>query len=306
MPTSSALTLDDLPAVTRLKSAIRKKAPIFASVIDRNFAALGLPWAEKLDHTIHLLFPSDDELASAVSGYGVFAMDAIRQQKRFERTLEYENKTYEQVAEEVYHNDEYMSSCYLPGLLLAHYLWPHHYRQRTYFETSFIAEMCQGGATGFYDVGTGTGFYSRLALAGLPDIRGTGFDISESSRNFTEHHVQTLGFGDRYQVLQQNVLEDPPEPIDWLISVEILEHLEDPIDFLRGLRTILKPGGKAFITTALNAANKDHIYLYRRPEDVAEQLGDVGFSIEQYFCAPAYEPPSKGVPVPEVLAFIVT
>jgi hypothetical protein len=85
----------------------------------------------------------------------------------------------------------------------------------------------------------------------------------------------------------------------------VLEHLEDPVAFLRGLRATMAPGAKAFITAAVNAAHADHIYLYRSADDVLAHLIDAGFTLEQSFVGAAYKPPAPGVPVPQAAAFIV-
>ena len=98
---------------------------------------------------------------------------------------------------------------------------------------------------------------------------------------------------DRFHVELRDVVDDPPAPTDWLVSVEVLEHLEDPVRFLRGLRALLNERGKAFVTTALNAPNADHIYLYRNAAEVCVQLDAAGFAIEQYFCALAGKPSSR-------------
>jgi 2-polyprenyl-3-methyl-5-hydroxy-6-metoxy-1,4-benzoquinol methylase len=198
-----------------------------------------------------------------------------------------------------------MTSCYLPGLLLSNYLWPHHYRQTRFFEEVFVAEMVRGRAERFYDVGTGTGLYSRLALVGAPGARGIGIDVSPSSKAFAERHVHAFDVGDRYGVELRDIVARPAAPLDWIVCVEVLEHLEDPVEFLRALRTMLRPGGRAFIGTALNAANADHIYLYRTAEDVRVHLGQAGFSVEQYFCATAGPPRDLSTPVAEVAAFLV-
>jgi len=96
------------------------------------------------------------------------------------------------------------------------------------------------------------------------------------------------------------------QPVDWLICIEVLEHLEDPVAWLRRLRESVVPGGRAFITAALNAAQLDHIYLYENSEQVIAHLRAAGFALEQGFVATAYKPPTPDTPVPAVAAFIVS
>jgi SAM-dependent methyltransferase len=292
--------------VDRLEARFRAASPVFREAVGRQRAALGEDWAESFDGMIGRLLGGDDDLALAVDGYSRFALDVLRLQARFDQTGVYESKTYAAVSRDVYANDEYMRTCYLPGLLLSQYLWPHHHRQAQFFERVFVGDMIRAGAERFYDVGVGTGFYSRLALAAAPQVTGLGIDISPSSRDYAERQAGAFGVGDRYHVEIRDVVREPADPVGWLICVEVLEHLEDPVEFIRALRGLVEPGGKAFIATALNAPNADHIYLYRTADDVMSQLREAGFAVEQYFCALAGKPARTDLPVAEVAAFIVS
>jgi SAM-dependent methyltransferase len=294
------------PDLDRLEARFRSSSPIFREAVSRQREALGEGWAAAFDETIARLLPGDDDLALAVAGYARFALDVLRLQARFDETGRYEPKAYVDVEREVYADATYMETCYLPGLLLSHYLWPHHHREAEFFEEVFVAEMIRSGADAFYDVGVGTGFYSRLALVAAQGTRGHGFDISPSSSAFAKRHAAAFGAGDRYDVEVRDVVSDPPPPVQWLISVEVIEHLEDPVAFLTALRGILAPGGKAFIGTALNAPNADHVYLYRTTDEVTAHLRAAGFIIEEEFSATAGPPARAGGTAPEVAAFIVT
>lgn len=276
------------------------------NIINTAINTFGTTWEKEFEELLSNLFPTEKKLDAAFKGYAAFAMDAIRKQKKFEIERVYENKTYAQAASEVYHNEEYMMSQYLPGLLLSHYLWVHHYRQITFFKSFFLSQMEIGNASKFCEVGIGTGIFSRITLGEMPNIEGTGFDISQSSKTFAENHIAAFGMSDRYSIELRDVVKDPVlDEFDWLICVEVLEHLEEPVEFLKNLRSMIKNGGKAFITAALNAPNEDHIYLYENTEQVAHQLEEAGFAIEQSFHGLAYKPAKIGLPVPSAAAFIV-
>ena len=294
------------PHLDRLEARFRSASPIFREAISRQRSALGEDWAAAFDETIERLMPADEDVALAVDGYSRFALDVLRLQARFDQTGDYESKSYASIASDVYANDEYMRTCYLPGLLLSQYLWPHHHRQAQFFQQGYVQDMIRAGADRFYDVGVGTGFYSRLALVGAGNVSGLGFDISPSSRDYAIRQARAFRAGDRYSVEIRDVVRDPADPVDWLICVEVLEHLEDPVEFLGALRGLLRPGGKAFIATALNAPNADHIYLYRTADEVVGQLRQAGFGVEQYFCALAGKHARADLSVAEVAAFVVT
>ena len=291
----------------RVTDIFREKHGFSADIAVRAEKLFGDEWTLAFGHSVDMLFASEERLTHAIKGYAAFAMDSLRRQKKFEVERKYETKSYKQAAQEVYFNEKHMVEQYLPGLFLSHYLWPHHYRQLQYFKAFFVSSMTQSNASRFAEVGVGTGVYSRTVLEEIPGVSGVGFDISTHSKTFTENHLKAFGLDGRYEVRLQDVLEKTPEDeFNWLLCIEVLEHLEDPLSFLHGLRKMLSPGGKAFITAALNAANEDHIYLYENAEQVSEQLLKAGFAPEQYFCGAAYAPTSPGLPVPSVVAFIVT
>ncbi len=245
-------------------------------------------------------------LESAVIGYGKFSMEGLRLQKKFDKTLCYENKTYEQAATEVYLNKDYMFDLYLPGLLLSHYLWPHHYRQLLWFREAFIPLVQKSSAKNFYDIGVGSGFYSKIMLQSVPQIYGHGYDISEFSLQHTQQLLKAWNFENRYEAHLQDMTQNPPHELaDSFMNIEVLEHLEDPISFLKALRKIVKKGAYGFITAAIDAPNRDHIYLYRDLEGISSQIEAAGFNIVEGKNFPAFEKSAENPTVPQNGSFIV-
>lgn len=293
--------------IDRLLSVMESTARFARDSVRRSREEFGPGWEADFGETLARLYGSEPSLHDAVKGYGAFAMDAMRRQKRFEKELAYPAKTYAEAAAEVYFNEDYMRSQYLPGLLLSHYLWPHHYQQLHYFRSFYLSWAAQQGTADLAEVGVGTGLYSRVALQTLPQARGTGFDISPMSLDFTQAHVQAFGLQDRFEGQLTNILTDPGHrTYAAVVCVEVLEHLEDPTAMLRGLRDITTPRGRLFVTAALNAANADHIHLYRRPEDVLAQVESAGLHLEHCFHARAYAPAEASQPVPASLAMVLS
>lgn len=293
------------PRLARLQALFDQKYKLSRALIGRALASFGPAWAADFEPIVANLCPDDESLEAALKGYASFALDSMRRQKAFEQAREYPHKTYAEAAGEVYFNEAHMMSEYLPGLLLSHFLWPHHYRQLQFFDAAFLAPMMLAGETRFAEVGVGTAVYSRRVLSRHTAARGAGYDISPSSCAFALRHVAAAGVQQRFAMHRQDILAEPIEPVPWLVCVEVLEHLEQPVEFLKALRRGLGDGGKAFITAALNAAHADHIYLYRNAEEVWRHLDEAGFRLEQSFVAAAYAPPAPGVPVPLAAAFVV-
>lgn len=294
------------PLLTEIQGLFRQQHRFSADIVDRSFNTFGDAWADKFEDAVGAMFDDTAARSAAIKGYAAFAMTSLRLQARFEKTGNYQAKTYAEAASEVYHNDAYMQSEYLPGLFLSHYLWPHHYRQIQFFESAFVDYLRIARIDQLLEVGVGTGLYSRIALQGLPLVHGRGVDISPSSQAFALRQMEVFDVADRYTIDLEDVITDTPDAsAEALICVEVLEHLEQPVEFLKALRRVLVPGGKAFITAALNAAHTDHIYLYRNAGEVEAQLAEAGFVTEQFFVGQAYAPPRPGLPVPLAAAFVV-
>jgi 2-polyprenyl-3-methyl-5-hydroxy-6-metoxy-1,4-benzoquinol methylase len=308
LPAKPAEVLDAAaaPRLSELRDILRRDYPLFGDAVDRTAAAFGRSWIEDFEETLGRVCPSSELLAHAAKGYALFAIDHLRRQRQFERDRRYAVKSYDEAAAQVYLDEAYMRMRYLPGMLIAHFVWLHEYHHMRFFDSAFVSQLQLRADPVFAEVGVGSGVYSRRVLQQVPSARGTGYDISPSSKAFAEDHMRAFGLEDRYEGVLADAMADPMQPVEWLICIEVLEHLEDPTAWLRRLRETVIPGGRAFITAALNAAQLDHIYLYESSEDVIQHLEAAGFAVEQGFLATAYSPPTPGIPVPAVAAFIVS
>lgn len=295
------------PHINTVESHFAAKFPYFSKVVAKRRDDFGKDWCDAFEKELAAFFGGDQErLRKAAHGYGLFALDGLRLQKKFDLTLQYENRSYEDLKGEVYLNRDYMFSLYLPGILLSHYLWPHHYNQKIWFLKHFIPLVKADGAKSFCDVGVGTGFYSKEMLLNLTGIEGFAYDISDCSLDHAKTMTERWGFGSRYHASQRDILANPPDRLhDCAVNVEVLEHLEDPVAFLKGLRRMIKDGGCAFITAAIDAPNKDHIYLYRDLESVAKELRQAGFEVVAQENFPAFQAAKPSETVPQNGSFIV-
>lgn len=302
------MELQNRPYIAYLAKILSADAPYLVGVIAKQHARFGNSWLDAFEGDLGIMFAGNqDGLTRATRGYIKFALDGMLLQKRFDKTRLYEPKSFDQATEEVYGNKDYMHGMYLPGIYLSHFLWRHHYLQHLRFHEQVVPLMLAHGGNKFYDVGVGTGFYSRELLRSLPDVTGVGFDLSDHSLSYTEAMISTFGLDGRYKAIKQNILDTPaPDPVPFIMSVEVLEHLEDPLCFLKGLYALLLPGGIGMITAAVTAPNADHIYLYQNLDEVVEQVKSAGFSIIDAASDLAYEPTKQSESVPINASVIVT
>jgi 2-polyprenyl-3-methyl-5-hydroxy-6-metoxy-1,4-benzoquinol methylase len=174
---------------------------------------------------------------------------------------------------------------------------------RSVFSWDVIVQKLPDG-TLFFDVGVGTGFYSKRMLE-KTSMKGVGFDMSPHSIEFTQTLIESHRLNSRYSTRLADICSyKDKEQADVIINVEVLEHLEDPQSFLKCLVAMLKPGGHAFIAAAVNAPNEDHIYLYRSGEEVAKHIEESGLYIIHHSYDYAYDPRRKDELVPVNAVFI--
>lgn len=260
---------------------MKAKYPFFSGVIERNYEQFGDDWATELAQNIVTMFgpPAEEGWNEAVRGYALFSLDALRSQKFFETNGRYAASNHSEVKRDYWDNPEFMLVNYLPGMFLSYYLWPHHFRLLRFYRDEVLPLVAARQPQTFCEVGTGTSVYSRETLRGLPDIRGTGYDISAHALSFGSRVLSAFGCAERFRFEQRDILANSPGQSDYLICQEVLEHLEDPQTFTRGLRSMVADGGLAYITAAVTAGHSDHIYLFESPAEARAVIEDAGFSV---------------------------
>lgn len=294
------------PGISAVEAAFAARFPLFRKVVATRAAEFGRDWEQRFEAEIATFFAGDPQaIEQAIEGYSRFSLEAMRLQKKFDKTLAYDATSYETALAEVYQNNDYMLGTYLPALLMSHYLWPHHYRQLLWVHEHFLPKVRSDRVTSFCDVGIGTGFYSKEVLLGAPDIRGWGYDISDASLLQTERLLTRWQVSQRYTLCRQEVAAGVEGGFDAFVSVELLEHLDDPPRFLAALRQSVRRGAYGLVTAALDAPNRDHIYLYRDNGSVAAQLKAAGFEILVETNLAAYPRQSERETVPQAACFIL-
>lgn len=98
------------------------------------------------------------------------------------------------------------------------------------------------------DVGAGEGYFLQALSDTLQTNRISSMQDRLSACDLNPHLFKYQGIECKKADLNQP-LPYPDNTFDYVISIEVIEHLENQFSFVRELSRILKPGGKVFVTT---------------------------------------------------------
>jgi 2-polyprenyl-3-methyl-5-hydroxy-6-metoxy-1,4-benzoquinol methylase len=114
------------------------------------------------------------------------------------------------------------------------------------------------------DLGCGSGY--GTASLGAEGVSVVGLDRvvpDAASRNSNGHFVRADLSG----------IPLAPQSFGLVISFQVIEHLEDPTDYIDAIATLLRPEGAALVTTP-NILMSDGVNPYHVHEYVADELGE--------------------------------
>jgi len=117
------------------------------------------------------------------------------------------------------------------------------------------------------DVGCGTGMFAKL-LYKYGYTRYSGFDFSAVRVKIARKVVPNFSF------FKKNMLDRGMQDIyplyDNIVALEVLEHIENDIEFLRSI-----PAGKTIIFSVPNYLSRTHVRAFPNQETVRERYSEV-------------------------------
>lgn len=268
---------------------------IFLNAVERNlvrntelFCDLGetlLTWAKQQ--------LGEGWLPILVDGYAFFVMDVNRHQHQYEKEGHYPNRSYDEVYDHVYGSEDFMKY-YHWGVYVTTFAWEHHLKIMQFFRQQFLPLLKDTEVKEVLEFGAGSGVWSLLLTQALKGSHVTGIDISPYSVQLANEFVATLGRTQDVQYHQADAITfkaDSPKQAG--LCCFLVEHLEHPENLLANLRENMTDSGYAFVTTALTAAESDHIYEFRYESEVLKLMEENGFRvISSFSSAPPSHPKS--------------
>ncbi|MFO1257745.1 MAG: class I SAM-dependent methyltransferase [Gammaproteobacteria bacterium] len=240
-------------------------------------------FAEKLSKIILNIYP--DRLTELISGYKWMCEAVLEEELYFRRYHRYRLKNFEEALITVYSNTEVMLK-YMDGLLLSQLLWSNHTAVLQYYAQNFLQSIPEDFH--LLEIGPGHGILLYFATLVEKCESITGWDISQSSLDFTKKTLSSLSETTKLKLEKQDIFKiESKQAFDVIVMSEILEHLEDPHLALSILKSNLAPRGKLFINVPCNSPAPDHIYLFKHPDDVFKLVSHSGYHIEHTEVYPA-------------------
>lgn len=273
--TSSFPVLNELVGIIAHKQPLQKKnLQLYLAECDPEF----LTRAEiYLQQYTTFLEQRGTELEFVADAYLTMVRDILFEQTRFLKSRQYRFKTVKETQEHVYDNPPYMYK-YMIGVAVSQFLWRNHRDMFLFLQK----HLKQQSGERYLEVGPGHGLFLLEALQSEQFQTYKAIDISPTSLDISQHFVKHC-YGQMPAHLTfelQNIEQYTPElAYDFLTMGEVLEHVEQPQVLLQAVFNLLKPGGKAYLSTCANCPVIDHIYLYETIDAIREQMYDAGLTL---------------------------
>lgn len=150
--------------------------------------------------------------------------------------------------------------------------------------------LSRGGATvEVLDAGTGFGQFTTWLLRADERVRVTAVDIKQDYLARLEHHLERSGLGGRAVVRYADLTQlEETGPFDLVLSVDVMEHIEDDRSVFRHFERVLRPGGTLIVNTPSDQGGSgvreagdasfigEHVRDGYAPDDIRRKLGEVG------------------------------
>jgi 2-polyprenyl-3-methyl-5-hydroxy-6-metoxy-1,4-benzoquinol methylase len=219
----------------------------------------------------------DRAFDEAARGYAAYCLGVAKSQQVYEQAGKYTPQDLADVVSAVYEDEGYMVP-YMWAAILIYPFWPSIVRHIALYRDEFLRSLPPNARV--IELASGHGVLSLLAAEERPDIRLEGIDISPPAVAVANRILDASGHAGRvrFEVKDALAIEDGNNAGEYqgVIAAMLAEHLEDPRPLFRAISHLLAKDGLAFFSTAIESAQRDHIYEFNhesQPVAMAEQAG---------------------------------
>jgi 2-polyprenyl-3-methyl-5-hydroxy-6-metoxy-1,4-benzoquinol methylase len=145
------------------------------------------------------------------------------------------------------------------------------------------------------DAGTGFGQYAFWLLRNDRRVYVTAVDVKEDYLVTASEFFASAGYGERIVLRQQDLTEpmEDVEAFDLVLSVDVMEHIEDDRAVFRNVERSLRPGGHFVVNTPSDQGGSDaeadgesfigeHVRAGYAPAELQQKLEEVGMEVVEW------------------------
>lgn len=157
----------------------------------------------------------------------------------------------------------------------------------------FLSRTGSGATLEILDAGTGFGQFTTWLLRADPRVRITAVDIKEEYLARLRKHLARTGFGGRAVVRYADLTRlEETGPFDLVLSVDVMEHIEDDRGVFRHFERVLRPGGTLIVNTPSDQGGSgvrqegdssfigEHVRDGYAPDEIRGKLKEAGLETE--------------------------
>ncbi|GIV58655.1 MAG: methyltransferase type 11 [Rhodothermaceae bacterium] len=152
------------------------------------------------------------------------------------------------------------------------------------------------------DAGTGFGQYAYFVVRSFPNARVLAVDVKHDYLENARRFFARTAYADRVTLAYEDLTDLKAEgPFDLILSVDVMEHIEDDRGVFRHFARVLRPGGHVLINTPSDLGGSDvhgddetsfieeHVRDGYNPDELAGKLREAG--LEPVRCRYTYGKP---------------
>lgn len=259
--------------------ALERRAKMFAPSAAATFAVNRELAAWLLDPLARWAEAAYGERAfdDAAVGYAKYCLGVAQAQKLYERAGRYTPDAMPEIVAGVYDDEGYMVP-YMWAAILIYAFWPAMVRHIALFRDEFVRRLPPNASV--LELASGHGVLSLLAAQDRPDIQVTGVDISPPAVAVANRLLAASGHEDRVRFAVADAIRGDGSgqsaTYDGIISAMLAEHLPQPQPLFAALARQVAPRGVVFFSTALESAQRDHVFEYHAESEPLRMAEDAG------------------------------
>jgi SAM-dependent methyltransferase len=143
-----------------------------------------------------------------------------------------------------------------------------------------------------FDAGSGFGQYSYYVARKFSGLSILAVDVKEEQVEDCRHFFQKAGLKNVEFRIEDLTKPQHENEFDFIMSVDVMEHIPDDVGVFRNFHRALKPGGRLLVNTPSNLGGSDahspddksfieeHARVGYGVDEIRQKLGSVGFHVE--------------------------